>query len=63
MKTGHTIVGLFNNVQPYTPLVMICFACIVIVIFRIFAYPSLKKWGYTLTKTEIVVDEDLPNFF
>lgn len=26
-------------------------------------YQTLVKWGYTLTRTEIVVDEDLPNFF
>ena len=63
MPTGHTIGSLFNNVEPFTPLLLISFAFIFIVIFRIFCYPLLRKWGYTLTKTEIVVDEDLPNFF
>ena len=63
MKTGHTVEDLFNDVEPFTPLLMICFAFTVIVFFRIVSYPLLKKWGYTLTKTEIVVDEDLPNFF
>ena len=42
---------------------MICFLFVIIIALRSYIYSRLRKWGYTLTKTEIVVDEDLPNFF
>ena len=44
-------------------MLLITLAFCVIIVLRASIYPILVKWGYTLTRTEIVVDEDLPNFF
>jgi len=63
MKTGHTVVGLFKNVQPFTPMLLLGFFFCIIVFMRLIMYPTLTKWGYTLTRATIAVDEDLPNFF
>lgn len=32
-------------------------------VLRIVAYPMLAKWGFVISKNEITVDENLPNFF
>ena len=63
MVTGHTMESLFAKLQPATPMLLISLAFIIIIVLRATVYDYLTKWGYTLTKTEIVVDEDLPNFF
>lgn len=55
--------SLFAKLQPATPMLLISLAFIIIIVLRATVYDYLTKWGYTLTKTEIVVDEDLPNFF
>ena len=44
-------------------MLLIVLAFLILIILRVNIYPTLTKWGYTLTRTEIVVDEDLPNFF
>ena len=44
-------------------MILICLAFIIMIGLRVTIYRYLTKWGYTMTKTEIVVDEDLPNFF
>lgn len=63
MSTGHTIASLFDKLEPATPMLLISLGFIIIIVLRATFYPILTKWGYTLTRTEIVVDEDLPNFF
>ena len=63
METGHTLKSMINRVQPSSPLLMICFVFLVIILIRNYFYSTLRKWGFTITKTEIVVDEDLPNFY
>ena len=63
MLTGHTVASLFDKLQPATPMLSIVFAFGIIILLRVTIYPTLTKWGFTLTRTEIVVDEDLPNFF
>ena len=44
-------------------MLLIVLAFFILIILRVNIYPTLTKWGYTLTRTDIVVDEDLPNFF
>ena len=44
-------------------MIFIAVPMVVIVVLRRKFYHLLEKWGYTLTSAEIVVDEDLPNFF
>ena len=44
-------------------MLLIALAFIIIIVLRVMIYPTLTKWGFTLTRTEIIVDEDLPNFF
>jgi len=61
--TDHTVGSLFEGLQPSTPMLLISFIFCIIVILRLTLYPTLTKWGYTLTKVEIKVDEDLPNFY
>ena len=62
MSSSHHLNTMFELDQG-TPLLIICFAFIFIVIMRIFFYEALVKYGYVLSVTEIKVDEDLPNFF
>ena len=40
-----------------------CLAFSAIIMLRVMIYPQLRKWGFTMTKVDIEVDEDLPNFF
>ena len=63
MQTGHTVSSLFYKLEPETPMLLIVLAFFVIIILRIMIYPTLTRWGYTLSRTQISVDEDLPNFF
>lgn len=63
MPTGHTIASLFATLQPSTPLLLVSMAFVVIIVLRLTIYRYLTKWGYTLSKVNIEVDEDLPNFF
>ena len=51
------------DVTQASPMLIIGLALVVITIMRIFFYETLTKWGFTLTKNNIEVDEDLPNFF
>ena len=44
-------------------MLLICFAFTIIIFLRVTVYHTLTQWGFTLTRTEIVVDENLPNFF
>ena len=38
-------------------------AFVIIVVMRLFFFDQLKKFGYVISTTNIVVDEDLPNFY
>ena len=51
MQTGHTVASLFYKLEPETPMLLIVLAFFVIIILRIMIYPSLTKWGYTLSRT------------
>lgn len=44
-------------------MLLIAVPFIVIIVLRETAYKMLAKYGFTLTSHEIVVDENLPNFF
>ena len=62
MKTGHDLASIF--VLDYaSPLVLISFAAIILIFISKVFTMTMRKWGYVISKNEIVVDEDLPNFY
>ena len=63
MKTNHTVVSLFEELQPATPLLLASLGFCIIVVMRLVMYDTLTRWGYTIVQAKIEVDEDLPNFF
>jgi len=44
-------------------MLLIAFISVTIIILRLTAWELIGKWGYTISKVQIVVDEDLPSFF
>lgn len=62
MLTGHTLDTIF--VLDYAfPMVVIALVCIVLIVFTKVFDGLMNKWGFVISKREIVVDENLPNFF
>ena len=62
METGHTFDTVFELGQA-TPMLLIAIPLLVITLLRSRFYHLMEKWGFTLSKVEINVDENLPNFF
>lgn len=62
MVTGHTLDTIFvlDYAFPMVVIALVSFA--LIAISKIFAV-TMQRWGYVISKQEIIVDEDLPNFF
>lgn len=53
----------YFTINHATPVaIMALFSVIILTIQMIFA-PNLQKWGFTMSPKDIMVDEDLPNFF
>ena len=44
-------------------MLLIAIPLLVITVLRRQFYHLMEKWGFTLSKVEINVDENLPNFF
>ena len=63
METDHNVKSMLTELQPSTPLVTLSFLFVVIVFMRLTVYPWLIRKGFTLTRAQIEVDEDLPHFF
>jgi len=57
------VASLFERPQPATPMILLSCAGSIIILLRLTLYPTLTRWGYTLSKVKIVVDEDLPSFY
>jgi|TARA_B110000305_G_C19322254_1_gene579571 hypothetical protein len=62
MLSGHIIANA-SHIGPAFPLffMAIC-ATVLLIIKKVFA-AYLQQWGFTMSKKNISVDEDLPNFF
>ena len=62
MLTGHTLRTIF--VLDYAfPMVVIALVSLILIVFSKIFVTAMSKWGYVISKREIVVDENLPNFF
>jgi len=44
-------------------MLILSMAFVIIVIFRVFFFNWMTKYGYTISSNEINVDENLPNFY
>ena len=62
MKTGHDLPSVFTLNFAF-PIVGIFFAVFFLVILRLTLTDLMHRWGYVITKGEIQVDEDQPDFF
>lgn len=71
MPSGHFIAQAFSFIQPSTPVfLMFLFDVGLIAMFifngfysEVFGYDLLQKWGFSMSEKDIMVDENLPNFF
>jgi hypothetical protein len=56
---------IFNGIEVNwsTPLLVMAAASIFIRFTQIVFSNQLQKWGFTMSAKDIMVDEDLPNFF
>lgn len=62
MRTGHTLDTIFE-LDYASPMVFITFASLVLIVFSKLFTMTMRRWGYVISKNEIIVDEDLPPFF
>ncbi len=61
MPSNHLLREL--TVDWTTPILVMSAASIFIRVSQIIFASSLQKWGFTMSSKDIMVDEDLPNFF
>lgn len=62
MRSGHVFEGFVVN-QATPLLLFVVFSWALHVIFAVVSEETLARFGFTLEKERISVDEDLPNFF
>ena len=62
MQTGHGLDTIFVLDQTFPMVVIACVSLVLILFSKIFT-TTMSKWGYVISKQQIVVDENLPNFF
>lgn len=61
MRSSHNLSSFTVNWA--TPVEVTAFASVFIIIIQIIFIDKLQEWGFTMTSSDIIVDEDLPNFF
>ena len=62
MLTGHTL-GTVMELDHAFPMVVIGLASFILVLFSKIFGAAVRRWGYVISTRDIVVDENLPNFF
>jgi len=62
MSTSHSVFSALE-VNYSIPLFLVGIVYIFIVCVQLIFDEKLAKWGFTLSKQEMEVDENLPNFF
>ena len=62
MATGHGLDTIFVLDHAF-PMVVIALCSLVLVFFSKVFTATMARWGYVISKREIIVDENLPNFF
>ena len=62
MLTGHTFDTLFVLDHAF-PLLVLSLSVLFLILFSKIFVESMRRWGFVISKREIVVDENLPNFF
>jgi len=60
MKSGHLVTFKVNWA---TPILIMGISSIFIYLVKSYFPDQLQRWGYSLMRKNIEVDEDLPNFF
>ena len=62
MSSAHGLNSVFAMSQA-TPMLLIGFCILVIMLLRTCFYEKMQKWGFVISTNVIEVDENLPNFF
>ena len=62
MSSGH-VLKMEYDVNWASPILVMVIASFFILFFQYVFAPFLQAWGFTMAAKDIVVDEDLPNFF
>ena len=60
MKSDHYVEW---GVNWSTPLLLMCLAAVALLMLQQTFKDSLQQWGFAMSREDIEVDEDLPNFF
>ena len=62
MSSSHNLSTVFE-INQATPLLSWCLIIIILIALRNSFFEIMRRWGFTISSKEIVVDEDLPNFY
>ena len=62
MLTGHTLDTILVLDHAF-PMMVIALVSLILIVFSKIFTTAMNQWGYVISKREIVVDENLPNFF
>jgi len=62
MRSHHNLTG-WLTLSRHTPLLVVIFASIFIIICQTFFEKYLQTWGFSMITKDISIDENLPNFF
>lgn len=62
MLTGHTLDTIFKLDYAF-PMVGCALTTLILLFFSKAFRETMRKWGYVISKRQIIVDEDLPPFF
>ena len=62
MLTGHTLSTALTLNQA-APMLLIGVAFTIIILLRSLMFDTLRRYGFTISSVELLVDENLPNFF
>ena len=54
MRTGHTLDTIFE-LDYASPMVFITFASLVLIVFSKLFTMTMRRWGYVISKNEIIV--------
>jgi hypothetical protein len=53
----------FVKINHATPVLLMALSSVFILAIQIVFKSFLQRWGFTMSSKDIMVDEDLPNFF
>jgi len=61
MSSNH--IFKYFTINHATPVALMALASVAVLVIQIVFAPFLQRWGFTMSSKDIMVDEDLPNFY